>query len=191
MSQTTTPLIATPLIATPLPGTYVLDASHSSVEFVARHLMISKTRGRFGRFSGTFEIAGDPLASRVEVEIDAASIDTGDARRDEHLRSPDFFDVANHPTLSFRSTGVVPDGDQWRVTGDLTIRGVTHPVSLNASYEGTGADPWGNVRFGLTASGKVNREDWGLTWNQALEAGGVLVSKDITLELSAEAIRQG
>lgn len=174
----------------PAPGTYTIDPSHSTVAFVARHLMIAKVRGGFQSFSGTIEVADDPTRSSVEVEIDASSITTGDDQRDGHLRSADFFEVASHPKITFRSTGVVPKGRRWAVTGDLTIRGITGPVTLDVGFEGAGVDPWGNLRLAVSAAGEVNREDWGLTWNQALEAGGVLVGKRVALDLSASAVRQ-
>jgi polyisoprenoid-binding protein YceI len=175
----------------PEPGTYEVDPSHSSVEFLARHLMITKVRGRFTGFKGNIVVAEEPVSSSVDVEIDASSIDTGDAKRDEHLRSADFLDVANYPTMTFRSTGVKPAGDRWKVTGDLTIRGVTRPVTLDVEFDGASVDPWGNQRIGVSARGEVDREEWGLTWNVALETGGVLVSRKIVIELAAEAVRQG
>lgn len=173
----------------PAPGSYVVDGSHANVEFIARHLMISKVRGRFTSFTATIEVGDDPLQSRVTAEIDASSIRTGDAGRDEHLRSADFLDAANHPTLSFESTSVAAHGSTWAVTGDLTIKGVTRPVELRVTLEGAGVDPWGNSRIGVAASGEIDREAWGLTWNQTLETGGVLVGKKITIELAAEAVR--
>lgn len=174
----------------PLAGTYEIDPAHSSIEFIARHLMISKVRGNFRQFSGTIDVGEQPEDSKVAVDIDASSIDTGDETRDQHLRSDDFFGVEQFPAISFRSAGVAPKGDDWVVTGDLTIRGVTQPVELHATFGGAGEDPWGNTRFGITATGEIDRERWGLTWNQALEAGGVLVSKRITLDLNASAVRK-
>lgn len=173
----------------PAPGVYELDKAHSTVEFVARHLMIAKVRGRFDDLSGTITIAEVPEKSHVEVTIDAASISTKEPGRDEHLRSPDFFDVDSYPTLTFRSTGVEHTGDgRFDLTGELTLRGVTKPVVLHGEFEGSGATPWGTTAIGFTASAEIDREDWGMTWNQALETGGVLVGKRIRIELSVEAV---
>ncbi|MBK9178839.1 MAG: YceI family protein [Acidimicrobiales bacterium] len=175
----------------PVAGTWAIDPSHSTVGFVVRHLMVGRTRGRFGAFDGVVTVAEDPTASSVEVTIDAASIDTRDETRDGHLRSPDFFDVERHPSLTFESTGVVPVGaGRWSVTGTLTIRGEARPVTLDVEYEGTEVDPWGNQRAAFTARTEVDREAWGLTWNQALETGGVLVGKKARIELEVEAVLQ-
>ena len=175
----------------PEAGAYDLDVSHSTVEFVVRHLMISKVRGRFGSYRGAVVIGDRPEDSSVEVSIDAASISTSDEQRDGHLRSGDFFDVERYPTVSFTSTAVEPaKGDHWKVTGDLTIRDITKPVVLDVEFEGAQTDPWGNGRIGFSASTEIDREDWGLTWNQALETGGVLVGKKIKIELGVEATRQ-
>ena len=172
-------------------GTYVLDPSHTTVEFVGRHLMISKVRGRFTDFQGDITVAERPEDSSVFVEIDAASVSSADEKRDGHLRSADFFDVETFPSLSFRSTGVEPvRGDDWKVTGELTIRGVTRPVVLDVEFTGATTTPWGEHRIGFSASTEIDREDWGLTWNQALETGGVLVGKKIRIELDVEAVRQ-
>jgi polyisoprenoid-binding protein YceI len=173
----------------PLPGVYQIDSSHTSVEFVARHLMISKVRGRFDDVSGTVTIAEVPEDSHVEVTIDANSLSTKDAQRDAHLRSPDFFDVEKYPTLSFYSTKVELGGDgRFRLHGELTIAGTTKPVVLDGEFEGAGATPWGTTAIGFTAATEVDREDWGLNWNQALETGGVLVGKRVRIELSVEAV---
>lgn len=175
----------------PAAGTFTIDASHSSVGFVARHLMVAKTRGRFGAFEGTVVIADRPEDSSVEVTIDASSIDTRDETRDAHLRAPDFFDVEQFPQLTFRSTAVRHvGGERWSVDGDLTIRGVAKPVTLDLVLEGVVGDPWGNQRAIFSAQTEVDREAWGLTWNQALEGGGVLVGKKIRIEIEAEAVRQ-
>jgi polyisoprenoid-binding protein YceI len=172
----------------PAPGTYEIDVAHTTVEFVARHLMISKVRGRFGQFSGTITVGDVPEESSVEVTIDAASLDTAQEQRDEHLRSADFFDVAQYPTLSFRSTSVAPEGDdRWKVTGDLTVRDVTRPVVLDVEFHGGSNTPWGTAAIGFSASTEVDRDAWGLTWNQALETGGVLVGKKVRIEISVEA----
>ena len=175
----------------PTPGTYVLDPSHTTVEFVGRHLMITKVRGRFTGFSGGFTIAERPEDSSVEVEIDAATVDSSDQRRDEHLRSPDFLDVERFPKLTFRSTGVEAGSDgHWSVRGDLTVRDVTRPVDLDVEFDGAETTPWGEGRLGFSAATEVNREDWGLTWNQALETGGMLVGKRVRIELNVEAVRK-
>jgi polyisoprenoid-binding protein YceI len=178
-------------VEAPAAGTYEIDPAHSTVEFVARHLMISKVRGSFDKFSGQIHIAEDPLQSSAEVTIDASSVNTRDPQRDGHLRSPDFLDVENHPTLEFRSTKLDPTGDEWRLEGELTVRGVTRPVTLQVSHEGAAVDPWGNQRLGFTAHTEVDREQWGLTWNQTLETGGVLVSKKIAIDLNVEAVKEG
>jgi polyisoprenoid-binding protein YceI len=175
----------------PLPGTYVLDTSHTHIGFAARHLMVSKVRGRFTAFSGTITVAEDPAESTVDVAIEAGSIDTRDEQRDGHLRSPDFLDVEKRPELTFQSTTVKSmGGDRWIVEGDLTVREATRPVQLEVTFEGATGDPWGNTRIGLSAKGELDREDFGLTWNVALETGGVLVGKRVVLEIEAEAIRQ-
>ena len=175
----------------PAAGSYELDASHSEVGFSVRHVMVSRTKGRFADVHGTVVIGEDPLASSVEVEIQAASIDTRDEQRDEHLRSADFLDVAASPTLTYRSRSVAPAGKgRWTVEGDLTVHGVTQPVPLEVSFEGGAKDPWGGQRIGFTARAELDREAFGLTWNQALETGGVLVGKTVKIEIEAEAVRQ-
>jgi polyisoprenoid-binding protein YceI len=153
--------------------------------------MVTKVRGHFGSYSGAITIAEPPGESSVNVTIDAASIDTGDEKRDGHLRSPDFLDVENHPTLEFRSTGIdVGDDERFRITGDLTVHGETHPVTLDATFDGSFSDPWGGSRVGFTASTEIDREKWGLTWNVPLETGGVLVGKKIRLDLTVSAVKQ-
>jgi polyisoprenoid-binding protein YceI len=175
----------------PAPGTYDLDPSHSHIGFSVRHAMISRTKGRFADVTGAVVIADDPLASSVEVEIPVASIDTRDETRDGHLRSPDFLDADAHPTIRYRSRSVAQVGeDRWTVEGDLTIRDITQPVVLEVTFEGGAKDPWGGSRIGFTAQGELDREAFGLTWNQALETGGVLVGKKVRLEIEAEAVRQ-
>ena len=175
----------------PAPGTWEFDTTHSEVTFSVRHMMVSKVRGRFAPPAGTFVIAEDPRQSSVDVDIDAASVDTGEANRDGHLKSPDFFDVAEHPTIHFRSTGVRHvKGDNWTLDGELTVKGVTRPVSLDLEVNGVGRDPYGNVKSGFTATAKLNRDDWGLNWNAALETGGFLIGKEITVEINVEAAVQ-
>jgi polyisoprenoid-binding protein YceI len=173
----------------PVPGTYTIDASHSAVEFVVRHLGLAKVRGGFGAFGGVIEIADRPDESQVTVDVALASLDTREPNRDEHLRASDFFDVPNHPTMSFRSTRVTGSGTDWTVEGDLTLRGVTNQVSLDVTFEGAGRDPWGGHRIAFSASGEIVRDHWGMNWNQVLEAGGFVIGKKVKLELEVEAVR--
>ncbi len=175
----------------PAPGTYALDVAHSHVGFSVRHLMVSKTKGRFTDFAGTVTIAEDPLESSVEVQIAVPSIDSRDETRDGHLLSPDFFDAEVHPAITYRSTKVTPAGQGlWTVEGDLTVRDVTRSVPLEVTFEGGAKDPWGGTRIGFTARTDLDREAFGLTWNQALETGGVLVGKQVRIDIEAEAIQQ-
>jgi polyisoprenoid-binding protein YceI len=171
--------------------TWQIDPSHSEVAFSVKHLMISTVRGRFSGVKGSiFLDTEDPSRSSVEAEIDAATIDTREEKRDGHLRSPDFFDVEKYPTITFRSRRIEPvGGDRFKVTGDLTIRGVTREVVLDVTEEGRGRDPWGGERVGFSATGKIDRREFGLTWNQALEAGGVMVSNEIKLSIETEAVK--
>ena len=173
-------------------GTYVIDPAHSRIGFVARHAMVTKVRGAFNEYEGSgYFDAEDPTRSHLSITIQAASIDTRNADRDAHLRSNDFFDMENHPTIEFRSSAVeVVDDTTYRVTGDLTIKGTTRPVTFDLEYTGTAVDPFGNTRLGLEGSVVVNRKDWGLTWNAPLETGGVLVSEKVTLEFEVSAILQ-
>lgn len=173
----------------PVPGTYAIDASHSAVEFVVRHLGLAKVRGRFSSFDGVIEIADRPEESKVTVDVDPASIHTLEPNRDEHLRANDFFDVPNHPTMSFRSTRATGSGTSWTVEGNLTLKGVTNPVTLDVTFEGAGGDPWGGQRIAFSAFGEIDREQWGMTWNQALETGGFVVGKKVKLELEVEAVK--
>jgi polyisoprenoid-binding protein YceI len=173
----------------PAAGSWVLDPGHAEVGFVGRHFGLTKIRGRFTGVSGAVVIGDDPADSSVEVEIEMATVNSGDTSRDDHLRSGDLFDVERHPTATFRSTGVDVNGTTGRVHGDLAIKGVTRPITLTVDYLGHAADPWGNDRAVFSASARINREDWGLTWNMILEAGGLLVSKEITLEIEVELIR--
>ena len=173
----------------PLAGEYAIDPAHTSVEFVVRHMMISNVRGRFREVSGTITVDDVPEHSHVEVEFNAASVDTGIGERDRHLRSPDFFDAERYPTICFRSTKVEPGPSGfWEVTGDLTILDVTRPVILEVAFEGANASANGGQRIAFTATAEVNREDWGLTWNQAIEAGGVLVGKNARIDVNVEAV---
>jgi len=171
-------------------GTWNIDPSHSEAGFSVRHLMVSKVRGRISAFSGAITIAEDPTASSVEVTLDPATIDTRDDKRDEHLRSADFFEIAAHPTWTFRSTGVRADGDDWIVTGDLTIRGVTRSVELEVEFNGTSGDPWGGTRAGFSAETEISRKDFGLEYNAVLETGGVVIGDTVKIELEIEAVKQ-
>ncbi|HEX9982459.1 MAG TPA: YceI family protein [Thermoanaerobaculia bacterium] len=175
--------------------TWQIDPSHSSIEFAVKHMMFTTVRGRFKEFTGT--IAADetnPNGSTVTVEIAAASIDTGSADRDAHLRSADFLDVEAHPTITFRSKRVegamAKEGDRFTMTGELTIRGTTMEITLECQYEGQGKDPWGGTRAGSRATGRLDRRDWGLKWNQALETGGVLVANEVRVEIEVQAVKQ-
>ena len=172
--------------------TWSIDSAHSSVEFAVKHLMISTVKGRFGISSGTLQLNdADPAKTKVDVEIDAASVDTRQEQRDVHLRSADFFDTANHPQIVFRSTRIEGDTNgEFTLHGDLTIKGITRPVSLKATFEGEGRDPWGGERLGFSAEGKINRKEFDLTWNQALEAGGWVVGDDIKLRIDSEFVKQ-
>jgi polyisoprenoid-binding protein YceI len=171
-------------------GDYTLDPSHSRLGFSARHAMVTKVRGSFEDFTATAHVdAANPAASSVEVTIQAGSVTTGSADRDGHLRSADFFDVEQFPTWTFRSTDVAREGSTWTVTGDLTIKDVTRPVTIEFEETGAATDPFGNARIGFEGEVTVNRKDWGLTWNAALETGGVLVSEKVKLEFDISAIR--
>jgi polyisoprenoid-binding protein YceI len=175
----------------PAAGTYLLDAAHKRVGFVARHMMVSKVRGEFADATATITVAEDPLESSVTATIQAASITTGQADRDGHLRSGDFLEAEAFPTLEYRSTGVKShDGNEFVLSGELTIKGVTRPVDLEVEFEGVGRSPYGQDIFGFSASTEIDREDFGLTWNVALETGGVVVGKKIKIEIEGEAIRQ-
>lgn len=172
-------------------GTWVIDPSHTTLGFQVRHAMIAKVRGSFDEFSGSFTIDGaNPAASTAELTIQTASINTNNADRDGHLKSPDFFDVEKNPVITFTSTGVEVKGDDIIVTGDLTINGVTKSVPVKYELTGTSVDPWGNTRVGFEGEAKINRKDFNLTWNAALETGGVLVGEEIKLAIDVEAIKQ-
>lgn len=167
-------------------GTWVLDPAHSEVHFSVRHMMISKVRGVFGLKSATIVAPENPLEATVTASVDVASVDTKDENRDAHLRSADFFDAEQFPTIEFVSTGVRYEGGDFLVDGDLTIHGVTRPTTFTVEFGGFGTDPWGNYKAGATATTVINREDFGLTWNAALETGGVLVGKDVTITLDLQ-----
>jgi polyisoprenoid-binding protein YceI len=185
MSTTTAPALAE------LTGTYTLDPAHTRIGFVARHAMVTKVRGAFNEFEGTATIDGtNPAVSHVQVAINAASIDTRNAQRDEHLRSNDFLAMAEYPQITFTSTSVSQTGgDTFEVTGDLTIKGVTNTITVPFDFEGAAKDPFGNERVGFEGAVTINRKDYGITWNAALETGGVLVSEKVTLEFEISAIK--
>jgi polyisoprenoid-binding protein YceI len=175
----------------PTAGTYLLDAAHKRVGFVVRHLMVSKVRGEFAEATATITVAENPLESSVTATIQTASVHTGQADRDNHLRTGDFFEAEKYPTIDFVSTGVKShDGNEFVLAGDLTIKGVTRPVELQVEFEGVGRSPYGFDVFGFSASTEVDREDWGLTYNMALESGGVMIGKKVKIEIEGEAIRQ-
>jgi polyisoprenoid-binding protein YceI len=167
-----------------------IDSAHTGINFSVRHMVVSKVRGRFGKYSGLITLDdADITRSSVEVKIEASSIDTGVADRDTHLRSPDFFDVEKYPELHFRSTRTEQTGTHLRIFGDLTIHGVKREVVLDAEYAGRGKDPWGNERVGFAAKTSIDRKEFGLTWNQALETGGILVGDRIEIELDVQGVR--
>jgi len=173
-------------------GDYTLDPTHTRLGFSTRHAMVTTVRGQFTEFSGTAHVdSADPAASSVEVTIQVASVDTGVADRDGHLKSPDFFDAEQFPAMTFKSTSVVVEDGNWLVTGDFTIKGVTNPVTIDFEPTGSAKDPFGNTRIGFEGAAVINRKDWGLSWNAALETGGVLVSDKIKLEFDISAIQQG
>jgi polyisoprenoid-binding protein YceI len=175
----------------PAAGTYVLDAAHKRVGFVVRHLMVSKVRGDFAEAEATITIGEDPLQSSVTATIRTASVHTGQADRDNHLRTGDFFEAEKYPTMEYRSTGIKSvDGNEFVLDGELTIKGVTRPVELLVEFEGAGRSPYGFDVFGFSATTEIDREDWGLTYNMALESGGVMIGKKVKIEIEGEAIRQ-
>ena len=185
------------MLATVMPvraqSTWEIDPAHSSIGFSIRHMMVSNVRGHFGKFSGTVKANEKDLTeSTVEATIDVASIDTGNAKRDEHLRSPDFFDVAKFPTMTFKSRKITPAGDKkWKVTGDLTMHGVTKEVTLDV--EGPTAevkDPQGKVRAGATATTKLSRNDFGLTWSKTLDGGGLVLGDDVNVTIEVEGVKK-
>ncbi|MFB0629732.1 YceI family protein [Streptomyces sp. AB3(2024)] len=183
--MTTTPL-------TSLTGNYSLDPAHTQIGFVARHAMVTKVRGAFNEFEGTAHLDGtDPAKSSATVTIKAASIDTRNEQRDGHLRTNDFLDAPKFPDITFVSTGVEPlDETHFRVTGDLTIKDVTRPIGIEFEYQGSATDPFGNLRVGFEGSVPISRKEYGITWNAALEGGGVLVGDKVVLEFEVSAIRQ-
>ena len=171
------------------PGVWNLDPTHTTIGFTVRHMMLSKVRGTFSEFTAEVNVDADPLQSSLVAEVQMASIDTGNAERDGHLRTNDFFDVAQYPTMTLVSTSFRPRGDAFVMTADLTIKGVTHPVEFDLEFDGTGQDPWGGTRAGFTASATINRKEWGIEWNAPLETGGVLVGEKVQIELDVQLVR--
>jgi polyisoprenoid-binding protein YceI len=189
--MTNTPFDPATTVIEDISGDYTLDVSHSRLGFSARHAMVTTVRGAFKDFEGTAHIdTADPAASKVELTIKADSIDTGVADRDAHLRSADFFEIEQHPEITFTSTDVQRDGDDWTITGDLTIKGNTLPITVEFESTGSARDPFGNLRIGFEGRTTLSRKDWGLTWNAALETGGFLVSDKIKLEFDISAIQR-
>lgn len=176
-------------ITIPEAGAYTLDTAHTRVGFSVKHMMVSKVRGQFGEFEGGITVADEPLDSSVRATIKIDSVHTGQDARDNHLRSADFFEAERFPTMTFRSTGVRTRGEGFLVDGELTIRDVTRPVELTLDIEGAALSPYGQQVFGFTATTEINREDFGLTYNQALETGGVMVGKQVKIEIEGEAVR--
>ena len=174
----------------PSPGTYQIDVTHTTVDFVARHLMVAKVRGTFRDVQGTLVVGESPEESSLDVIVGMASVDTREEARDTHLRSADFFDVENFPTMTYVATAVRPKGDRWIAEGQLTIHGNTRPVALAIEFLGSIGDPWGGARIAFSASGEIDREEFGLTWNAAIETGGVVVSKVIKIEIEAELVHK-
>jgi polyisoprenoid-binding protein YceI len=183
--------VASPTVVGELAGDYTIDPSHSRIGFVARHAMVAKVRGAFNDFEGSFHFdPADPAGSSAKVVIQAKSIDTRNEQRDAHLRSNDFFSMDEYPEIVFESTSAEKvDDEHFKLNGDLTIKGVVRPVSIDFEYSGSVIDPWGKQRLGFEGSTTVNRKDWGVNWNVALEAGGVLVSEKVTLELEIAAVK--
>jgi polyisoprenoid-binding protein YceI len=186
--RTNTPSTSVAAIPGYVAGTWDIDPTHSEVGFSVRHMMVSKVRGRFEKYSGTI-VTGDSIeGASVEADIDLASIWTGSDRRDDHLRSPDFFGTDEHPTMTFRSTGVRAAGDHWIITGDLTLKGITRAVELTTELVGVGPDAYGGTRAGFSATTSINRQDFDVTWNAAIEGGGVVVADEVKINLEIEAV---
>ena len=183
-------VVALPVLAHA--DTWQIDSSHTNVEFTVRHMMISNVKGQFQKTTGTITANGnDPASAKIDVTIDASSVDTRVERRDAHLKSPDFLDVAKYPTITFKSTKVEADGpNKWKMTGDLTVHGVTKPVVLDVEGSGPPIQVMGNTRAGASATTKIKRSDFGLTWNKALETGGVLVGDEVAISIDVEAVKK-
>jgi polyisoprenoid-binding protein YceI len=171
---------------------YGIDASHSSVGFKVKHMLVSNVRGSFNDFAGSFTfVDGMPEEWSVNAEIQMTSVDTGDEKRDDHLRNADFFDVEKFPVMTFKSTKIVPaGGDSYTMHGDLTMHGVTKPVALDLTFNGAITDPWGNARAGFEASGKINRQDFGITWSKSMDGGGLVVGDDVHIMLEIEGVQK-
>jgi polyisoprenoid-binding protein YceI len=193
MTETTSAAAATRIVAgaeLPAPGRWQIDPGHTEVAFIGRHFMLTKVRGRFTGVTGVITVAEEPGESTAEVTIDMASVESGNQARDDHLRSADFFDATGHPAATFTGRAAGWQGTRGTLAGQLTIRGITRPVTLAVEYLGHATDPWGGQRAIFTAEATLNREDWGLTWNMPLDNGGLLVSKEIRIEIEAETVRQ-
>ena len=193
MTQTQPAAATTRVVAgteLPAPGRWRIDPGHAEVAFIGRHFLLTKIRGRFPGVSGAIEVTEDPSQTTVAVTIDMGSVTSGSQARDDHLRSADHFDAARHPTATFTGHAAHWEGTRGQLAGQLTIRGITRPVTLQAEYLGYAADPWGGHRAVFTAEGTLNREDWGLTWTMPLDGGGLLVSKEIQIEINHEALHQ-
>jgi polyisoprenoid-binding protein YceI len=172
-------------------ASYDLDASHSTIGFGVKHMVVTTTKGQFTEYAGGFEYdSANPASLKAQATIKVASVDTGNAKRDDHLRNADFFDVATHPDITFVSTGAVAEGDQVVLTGNLTIKGVTKEIKLPLTVNGPITDPWGNVRVGLEGKAKINRQDFGVTWSKTMDGGGLVVGDDVTLDIVVEGIQK-
>jgi polyisoprenoid-binding protein YceI len=171
------------------PGTWEVDPHHSTVGFVVRHIMITKVHGRFTSFTGSITVGEDPLQSRVEATVDMNSIDTGDADRDNHLRTQDFFEVDKYPTMTFVSTNIRPNGDAYVLTGDLTLKGITKAVDFDLEFEGVAKDMFGNTKAAFSATAEINRKDYGVEWQMVLDTGGLAVSEKVKIELDIQAVK--
>ena len=171
-------------------GTWTIDPVHSEVSFVVRHMMVSKVRGRFDKFEGTIQTAADPLQSAVSATVDLSSVNTGNETRDNHIRSEDFFHVEKHPVMTFRSTGVRSDGENYLLDGDLTLRDVTRPVTFRLELNGFGPDPFGGTRAGFSATTEINRNDWNVSYNGPIPgaSNGMVLSDKVTINLEIEAV---
>ena len=189
--MTSTPFDPATTVIDDIAGDYTLDVAHTRLGFSARHAMVTTVRGTFTDFEGTAHVdTANPANSKVELTIKTDSIDTGVADRDAHLRSADFFEIEQHPEITFSSTDVSRDGDEWTITGDLTVKGITKPITVEFESTGSARDPFGNLRLGFEGQTTLSRKDWGLTWNAALETGGFLVSDKIKLEFDISAIQK-
>jgi polyisoprenoid-binding protein YceI len=171
------------------PGTWTVDPSHSHIGFVVRHLMVAKVRGTFNEFTGTITVPENPLEASLVAEVQMASIDTKDAGRDGHLKTGDFFEVETYPTMTLRSTSIEANGGDLVLHGDLTIKGITHPVAFDLEFDGVAQDPYGNTKAGFSATGEINRKDFGIEWNMVLETGGIALGEKVKIEIEIEAVK--